>query len=182
MMRATKNAKITVISGTNRKDSLTESVATYYSRRLHEKGGHNQLLKLVDLPPDFTVSALYENSGKNAAFNRFREVIEASEKFVFIVPEYNGSFPGVLKAFIDGLEFPVSFKNKKCALVGVSQGIRGAILGLSHLTDIFHHLGMYVYPFKPYLSKIPNHKLASVLENKLYVQLLEEHTEGFMHY
>ncbi|MCG8340297.1 MAG: NAD(P)H-dependent oxidoreductase [Cytophagales bacterium] len=181
-MQATKNIKITVISGTNRKNSLTESVATYYSIRLREKGCNNQLLKLVDLPSDFTVSALYENNGKNKAFNRFREVIKASEKLVFIVPEYNSSFPGVLKAFIDGLEFPVSFNKKKCALVGLSKGIRGAILGLSHLTDIFHHLGMYIYPFKPYLSRIPDNKIASVLENELYAQLLEEQIEGFIHY
>ena len=181
-MQATKNMKITVISGTNRENSLTESIATYYSLRLRKKGYDNQLLKLVDLPSDFTVSALYKNNGKNKAFNRFREIIKASEKLVFIVPEYNSSFPGVLKAFIDGLEFPVSFEKKKCALVGVSQGIRGGILGLSHLTDIFNHLGMYVYPLKPYLSKIPGNKIASVLENELYEQLLEEQIEGFIHY
>ena len=39
-----------------------------------------------------------------------------SEKFVFIVPEYNGSFPGVLKTFIDGLAFPDTFEQKKNVL------------------------------------------------------------------
>ena len=109
------------------------------------------------------------------------EVVAATKKFVFVVPEYNGSFPGILKAFIDGLQ-PSVFQEKKCALVGVSKGIQGAVLALSHLTDILHYLRVYIYPLKPKLAKIPDTQIASVLENKLYVQLLEEQAEGFIHF
>ena len=76
------------------------------------------------------------------------EKIQSCDKFVFVVPEYNGSFPGVFKAFVDGLKYPASFKDKKCALVGISSGTQGGALALSHLTDIFNYLGMNVLALK----------------------------------
>ncbi len=96
-----------------------------------------------------------------------------SEKFVFIVPEYNGSFPGVLKAFIDGLQFPDSFAGKKAALVGVSSGIQGAGLALSHLTDIFNYCGTHVLALKPKLMHIEENLIEGKLSD-LYAELLEQ--------
>ncbi len=97
---------ITIISGTNRPQSVTKVISLYYQEILASLGAQSQVLDLHDLPPDFTYTALYGNSGKNTRFNQFREMVEASQKFVFVVPEYNNSFPGVLKAFIDGLKYP----------------------------------------------------------------------------
>ena len=70
-----KNTKVTVVAGTNRRHSLTAAVAYYYAELLHKKGSDSQVLTLTDLPPDFTVSALYENSGSNNTFNRLRDRI-----------------------------------------------------------------------------------------------------------
>jgi NAD(P)H-dependent FMN reductase len=116
---------ITIICGTNRKDAVSHTIANIYSQILDSLGAEYQYINLEHLPMDFTFSALYENSGQNEIFNRYREMMLNSEKYAFIVPEYNGSFPGVLKAFIDGLQFPDTFTAKKAALVGVSSGIQG---------------------------------------------------------
>src|SRR5690606_38840114 len=110
---------IRIICGTNRQQSISMKLALLYQEVLSSKNTENAILDLAELPADFIVSALYENAGKNAEFNIFRQQIEETEKFVFIVPEYNGSFPGVLKAFIDGMKYPGAFYGKKCALVGV---------------------------------------------------------------
>ena len=176
------DTKIIVVSGTNNKDSLTAQVADYYAGLLHQQGCDNQVLKLTDLPADFTATALYENNGKNTTFNRLRAIMEAAQKYVFIIPEYNGSFPGVFKAFIDGLKFPGTFRGKKCALVGVSQGPQGGAFAMSHLTDIFHYLRMHVYPLKPRLSSIQDSQLGTILTNERYVQLLEEQAKGMVNY
>ncbi len=135
---------ITIVAGTNRKTSKTRQVALYYQHLLAEAGAESQVLDLADLPNDFVVSALYENAGKNLVFNELRAVLELADKFVFIVPEYNGSFPGVLKAFLDGLSYPSKLTNKQAALVGLSDGIQGGALALSHLNDIFSYLGLNV--------------------------------------
>jgi len=135
---------ITIVAGTNRKTSKTRQVALYYERLLAEAGVESQVLDLAALPEDFIVSALYENAGKNLVFNELRAVLERADKYVFIVPEYNGSFPGVLKAFLDGLSYPSKLTNKQAALVGLSDGIQGGALALSHLNDIFSYLGLNV--------------------------------------
>lgn len=173
---------IVVVSGTNRKNSLTEIVAEYYKGVLEERGCHVSMIKLVDLPVDFAFSALYENKGKNESFNQLGDQVNEGTKFVFVVPEYNGSYPGVFKAFIDGLQFPAAFKGKKCALVGVSRGIQGCILGTSHLTSILNYLGMYVYPLKLKLSRIPNPELDELLSNEKYVELIQEQAAGFLNF
>jgi len=54
------------------------------------------------------------------------EVLMAAGLHV-VLPEYNGSYPGVLKYFIDMLKFPESFENKPAAFVGVANGQWGAL-------------------------------------------------------
>ncbi len=172
--------KIIIICGTNRTDSVSYQIAQLYQRLLNDKGCPNELIDLSDLPNDFAFSALYEQAGKNEDFNHFRELMAKTKKFAFIVPEYNGSFPGVLKTFIDGLKFPHSFKGKKSALVGISSGIQGAGLALSHLTDIFHYCGMEVLSLKPKFSHIEQNFDGEKITNPLYQQLLEEQVEKLM--
>ncbi len=137
-------SEILIIATTNRTNSKTYQFAEYYRQLLLEQHGHTDILNLADLPTDFAFSALYENSGKNPVFNTQKALMDAAEKFVFIVPEYNGSFPGVLKTFIDGLGWPNSLAGKKAALVGISDGNLGGAHALSHLTDILHYLGCNV--------------------------------------
>lgn len=135
---------IGIISGTNRPNSRTIQVANIYQNILKEFNQESIVIDLCRLPADFTVSALYDNNGKNEAYNSIINEIRACSKFVFIMPEYNGSFPGVLKAFIDGMDYPSGFRNKKTALVGISSGDLGASLALSHFTDVMHYLNAQV--------------------------------------
>ena len=169
---------IKIIVGTNRTNALSLTIAKLYQQILFEKGSSSEILNLRDLPHDFAFSALYENNGKNPAYNAFHDKIKSGEKYVFIVPEYNGSFPGILKTFIDGMTYPNTFRNKKCALVGISSGVGGGGIALSHLTDIFHYLGMHVLPLKPKLAKIEENMSDNLLTNRLYMELL--HTQAEM--
>ena len=166
---------ITIISGTNRSNALSLKLSRIYQKFLNNLDAPSQIIDLSELPPDFAFSALYEQSGRNKLFNVFRQQMKDSDKFVYIVPEYNGSFPGVLKTFIDGLEFPGSFENKKCALVGLSAGEQGAGLALSHLTDIFNYCGMHVLALKPKLAQIEENMDVEKEEitNPLYKELIE---------
>jgi len=171
----------TIISSTNRKDSVTRKLATIYHELLRKKGIDSTIIDLCDLPDDYITSALYENNGLNQAFNINRELMLKGSKFIFIVPEYNGSFPGILKAFIDGLKFPTTFTGKKCALVGLSAGEQGAGLALSHLTDIFNYCGMNVLAYKPRLSNIEeNIDVTDELLGDRYHRYLERQAEQFI--
>nr|WP_109832049.1 NAD(P)H-dependent oxidoreductase [Reichenbachiella versicolor] len=172
---------ITIISGTNRNDAKSPQIAKVYQSLLSDKGVDSKIIDLKDLPIDFIGTALYENSGKNESFNELRNLMHDSKKFVFIVPEYNGSFPGVLKAFMDGMIFPTTFKNKKAALVGLSSGIQGGGLALSHLTDILNYCGTHVLAQKPKLYHIEKNFDGEKL-SELYESLLVEQIDFFVNF
>lgn len=166
--------EITIVCGTNRKDSISIRITEIYQEILSRLGVKTALLDLSKLPADFAFSALYDNYGKNEAFNPYIDQMLQCKKFVFVVPEYNGSFPGALKTFIDGLEYPNTFRNKKAALVGIASSGYGASLALSHLTDIFNFCGMHILAYKPRLEKIEQHFSDGTITNVKYLQMLEK--------
>jgi len=165
---------VTIVVGTNRKNSVSRKIAEYYQTLLDTE---SQIVDLADLPIDFIGNALYENNGQNEDFNAMREQVQGVDKLVFVVPEYNGSFPGVLKAFIDGLKYPEGIRNKKAALIGVSSGVQGGVFAMSHLTDIFNYLGMHVLALKPKLAGIEKNFDGSKVTNDLYNSLLKQQAD-----
>jgi len=164
---------ITIICTTNRRPSRSKTIAEFYQRMLSKLDQESTIMDMADLPGDFTSTALYDKAGTNEGFNQLMDQIQNCEKFVFIVPEYNGSFPGVFKAFIDGLKWPASFKDKKCALVGISSGTQGGALALSHLTDIFNYLGMNVLALKVRIPRIEAHLVDGEINDKFTLELLD---------
>lgn len=143
---------ITIISGTNRPGSNTLKVAKYYQKTLAEKGHQANLLSLTSLPDDLIVSDLYGK--RSAAFTKIQELVTGTRKFVFIIPEYNGSFPGVLKTFIDACSFPESFYDKKACLVGISSGKYGNIRGIDHFGGVCSYLHLNVLPLRLHIPAI----------------------------
>ncbi len=143
---------ITIISSTNRLDSNTEKIANYYLSILKNKTFHVDLLNLKELPESFLFSDLY---GKRS--DEFQKIIdkyiEQQTKFIFIVPEYNGSFPGILKGFLDAVSPKLWLDNKAC-LVGISSGRAGNLRGMEHLTNILNYLKVNVYHNKLPISRV----------------------------
>ena len=158
---------ITIIVGTNRKNSVSYAVAVQYADILSERNIESAILNLRELPADYLFSALYDNVGKNKEFNKIRDLMNRSEKFVFVIPEYNGSFPGVLKAFIDGLDRAKALTDKKCALIGLSAGDQGAGLALSHFTDILNYCGTNVLAYRIRFPKITDYMTDNRINNKI---------------
>ncbi|MEJ5964269.1 NADPH-dependent FMN reductase [Pedobacter immunditicola] len=143
---------ITIISGTNRPQSNTLKLAKYYQKSLLERGQQTKLFSLEDLPDNLIKTDLYGK--RSQAFQPIQEMVSSTEKFLFIIPEYNGSFPGVLKTFIDACDFPDSFHNKKACLVGLSSGKYGNIRGIDHFAGICSYLHLNVMPLRLHLSSI----------------------------
>lgn len=171
---------ITIVSGTNRKNSVSKQIALHCQKVLESKNIETDFIDLMDLPDDFIESALYDNQGKNDQFNSLQNQVNETQKFLFIIPEYNGSFPGVVKAFLDGLKFPNSLKGKKCGIIGVSSGVQGGVMAISHLTDIFNYLGMHVLANKPKLMKIESLMSDGELIDSSSLQRVEEHAEALI--
>lgn len=171
---------VLIISGTNRPHSLTLQVARLYQQLLAARQQLSEILDLQELPLDFASPTLYKSELYSQEFLALRARVAAAQKLVFIVPEYNCSFPGVLKAFIDGLEYPHALRRKKGALVGLSTGSQGGNIAISHLTDVLHYCGLHVLAQKPHLPFLHKHLEAGKFTNLLYLQLLENQIEEFL--
>lgn len=143
---------ITIISATNRPNSITLKIAKNYSQLMEKQGVESKLFSLESLPADFTKTDLYNQRSENFQ-QLLNEYIIPAKKFVLIVPEYNGSFPGILKTFIDAVHPDIN-RGKMVALVGVSSGRAGNLRGLDHLTGILHYLGMHILPNKQPISSV----------------------------
>lgn len=115
---------IALVCGTNREDSVSRKITGIYKNLLEAKGETVYLIDLIDLPSNFLTEILYNKPEKHPEFGVFISKLSQANKYVFIVPEYNGSFPGVLKSFIDGLPYPSAFDGKKAALLGLSSEYR----------------------------------------------------------
>lgn len=170
---------ITVISATNRKDSLTSKVAEFYSELLNQKNVQNQVMDLCELPADFMFSNFY-GSSTEPFVEMINNYIGKADKFVVISPEYHGSYPGIFKALIDCVGGD-SIRTKKVALVGVATGRAGNLRGMEHLTALFHHLRAEVLSSKPKLSEV--HKIideSGKIESPEVVKLLQDQIECFI--
>ena len=65
------------------------------------------------------------------------------------MPEYNGSFPGYLKLFIDAIsvhQLKESFGGKYAAQIGIASGRQGNLRGMDHFTAILNHMNCNVVP------------------------------------
>ncbi|WP_316827075.1 NAD(P)H-dependent oxidoreductase [Pedobacter miscanthi] len=143
---------ITIIAATNRPNSNTLKVAKYYQRQLKEKGVDTHLFSLEHLPIDVLNTDMYGK--RSEAFQEIQNMINETEKFLFIMPEYNGSYPGVLKVLIDACNFPDSFYDKKAALVGISSGKYGNIRGVDHFTGVCHYIHLNILPLRLHIPNI----------------------------
>ncbi|MBA3705427.1 MAG: NAD(P)H-dependent oxidoreductase [Bacteroidetes bacterium] len=145
---------ITIISGTNRPNSNTLNVAKNYAQLMEKQGVSTKLLSLEVLPVDIAFNELFDN--RSSGFQQILdEYIIPAQKFVIISPEYNGSFPGILKIFIDAIHPDIN-RGKKVALIGVSAGRAGNLRGMDHLTGILHYLDFHVLPNKLPVSNVLN--------------------------
>lgn len=121
-------------------------------KTLAAKGLESEILYLTDLPATVIQTDMYGD--RSEAFQKIQDKVSEAQKFIFIAPEYNGSFPGILKLFIDCCKFPESFFDKKVALVGHSTGKYGNIRGIDHLTGICNYINLHVLPLKIHIPAI----------------------------
>jgi NAD(P)H-dependent FMN reductase len=165
---------ITIIVGTNRPGSNTERIAKYYKSLLEQRQIDHAFLHLDELPVDFIFNDMWGN--RSAAMEAIiSRAILPADKYVFVMPEYNGGFPGILKAFIDCVP-PKVWQGKKAGLVGVATGKAGALRPMDQFTNILNYLKVSVLYAKPKLSEVQFalNESGEVTDARV-MALLEEH-------
>lgn len=114
-----------------------------------------QIIDLRDLPSSLLNPESHNK--KPEAFSSFQEKILEAEGLHVVTPEYNGSFPGVLKLFIDFLKFPESFQSKPVAYTGLANGRWGALRAIEQLQMVFGYRNAFSYPERLFIPGIKNY-------------------------
>lgn len=149
---------ITVIAGTNRRNSNTGKVAKKYLEYLQSKEVTCQLLDLAEVSFGGLNPDMYET--RLDSINELQEkILFPTEKYVIVVPEYNGSFPGIFKLLIDASDITKAFYGKKVSLTGVAAGRAGNLRGLDTLTNMLNYIKMEVL-----INKLPISQIGGLLD------------------
>jgi NAD(P)H-dependent FMN reductase len=172
--------KITIISGTNRQNSYTEKVSKYYHQTLQQNGHEVQVLLMKELEGVLDLST-YFNKG-NVAFDKLVEkYISTTNHFIFVIPEYNGSYPGILKLFLDSVP-PATWTNKAACITGIASGRAGNLRGIEHLTGVLNYLKMHVYHNRLPISQIDKIFVATEPLNEDTAKVIKIQLDGFLNF
>lgn len=166
--------KYTIISGTNRNGSNTLKVARQYREILESRGVEAELVSLEGLN-------LNEKSEDLSTLED--RVLVPTDKFLFVLPEYNGSFPGSLKTMIDLSDIRRVWWGKKALLTGVSTGRAGNLRGMDHLTGALNYLKVTVHPNKLPISSVD--KLLNgqgVITDAPTIRAMEQQVDEFLEF
>lgn len=155
------NIMITIISGTNRTGNLTREIVFFYKKILAEMGHEPKVLLLEGLDLNQRTSDLEQIE---------ETILKPTDKYIFILPEYNGSFPGAVKTFIDMCKVPECFYGKKALLTGIADGRAGNLRGMEHFTGILNHMKVIVHP-----NKLPISVIRKLINEKK--ELIDEGTQ-----
>lgn len=179
---------ITIISGTNRKGSATEKFAKHFYKLIKSKTKQPvKFFSLQKLPDDILHVGMYSGKKQSKALRKIQEeIMIPAEKFIFVCPEYNGSFPGVLKLFLDACsihEYQPTFKGKKAGLVGIASGRAGNLRGMDHLSTVLNHVGTEVMGAKLPISQCEDLiDKKGVISDKNTLEAIESHVDAFLEY
>lgn len=145
-------AAILIIAGTNRPDSNALRVARILLNHYQSAGAGAEVLSLAELPQETFHPSSYGT--KPPGMIAIQDRVLAAAGLHVVTPEYNGSFPGVLKYFIDMLKFPESFDRKPVAFTGEAAGLWGGLRSVEQLQLIFGYRNAHIYPERVFIPGI----------------------------
>jgi chromate reductase, NAD(P)H dehydrogenase (quinone) len=145
---------IMIISGTNRANSNALRIARIIHGHYQTAKIATELFSLEELPREVFDPSSYAK--KPPAMVAIQQRVLEAQGLHVITPEYNGSFPGVLKYFIDMLKFPDSFDRKPVAFVGEANGVWGGLRSVEQLQMIFGYRNAHSYPDRVFIPGVNN--------------------------
>jgi chromate reductase len=153
MSDATHPPKILVLTGSARLDSVNRKLARQTVEALRSAGVEATLADLRDFPMPIYDGDLEAGEGIPPAAKALKELARRHEGFAIASPEYNGSFPALLKNALDWISRPEAgerplevFRGKVAAILSASPGPGGGSRGLRHLRELLEMMSVTVIP------------------------------------
>jgi len=149
-----------------------------YVRSLIAKKAECRIFSLMDFPLADVHGGKYGDTPDSV--KKFNDNFLEADGFLFVIPEYNGGFPGILKVFYDYLPFPQALDMVPVSTIGEAAGAFGALRPVEQFEQLLKYRKAYVYPERMFIQRVndtfdPEKGLSSdILQN-----LLESQLSGF---
>ena len=126
---------IPVILGTTRKGRMSAHAARFMLGQIERRDGiRTELIDVSTLPMPV------DDAGEAIKDPLFSEKMTMADALVIVTPEYNHSFPGLLKHILDSCL--KEYIHKAAGIVGVSAGPFGGVRVIQDLIPVIRELGL----------------------------------------
>ncbi len=148
--------KLLIFAGSTRQQSYNRRLAAVAAGIARERGAEVTHLELADLDIPL-YNADLEARGTPPDVIRFKQLLADHPAWIVCTPEYNGSYPALLKNVIDWASSPVksdpawqdgmrAFRGKVVGMLSASPGALGGLRAQSHLAPLLLNLQCWVAP------------------------------------
>lgn len=166
---------IEIISGTDRPKSRTFEISKIVQSFFEQLRTPSQIMDLSSMP----MVSLHGSGYKiPLPMTEAVERVNAAEGIVLIIPEYNGSFPGALKHFIDHWKFPDSFEGRPVCFIGLG-GRFGGLRAVEQMQQVFGYRNSFIFPLRVFLINVQNTLKDGKLGDEVCVELLKTQARDF---
>lgn len=144
--------KIQVIIGSTRPGRVSERIARWVANEAKPAGIEVELVDLADYPMPFfdeAISPQYNPARTPGdAVKRWLDKLAEADGYVLVTPEYNRSYPAVLKNALDYVDFQLA--RKPVALV--AHGSTGGAQAVGHLRGVLPGLLAVTVPKATFIT------------------------------
>jgi len=145
--------RILAFASSTRRESFNKKLVAIAAQGAQEAGAEVTLIDLKDFPLPLFDQDLEAEQGMPENGKKLKKLFIDHDGLLIASPEYNSSFPAVLKNAIDWVSRPapgepslVAFRGKVATLMSASPGALGGLRGLVHVRSILGNLGVIVLP------------------------------------
>jgi chromate reductase, NAD(P)H dehydrogenase (quinone) len=145
--------RILAFASSTRRQSFNKKLVAIAAQGARETGAEVTLIDLKDFPLPLFDQDLEAERGMPGNGKKLKKLFLDHDGLLIASPEYNSSFPAVLKNAIDWVSRPapgepslVAFRGKVATLMSASPGALGGLRGLVHVRSILGNIGVIVLP------------------------------------
>ncbi len=165
-----------IISGTNRPRSRTLQISKILQKYYELEGEKVEIIDLAEISFKEVDGNQYADAPPDMKLKL--DMILKASGLIIVCPEYNGSYPGILKYFIDHWPYPTAFEYRPVCFVGLGARF-GGLRAVEHLQGVFGYRNSFVFPERVFLSNIFQTLKEGKLIDAIAEQLLVQQVQGF---
>ena len=152
-------------------------VSQYAGKKL-EINAEVEIISLRDYPLQDIVGGRYAD--KIDSVDEFNDRFLDADGILFVIPEYNGGFPGLLKMFFDYLPFPRALKGFPVSLIGEAAGAFGALRPVEQFSQLLTYRNAIIFPEQMLIQRVNDtFDLETGLKDERQQKFLDAQLEKF---